>query len=774
MPLFAHSLPGTSSPADWEPLYSVFGGGKDHCSGTDCMWCQNLDSRHGHANKVAYWAAEFAKAMFGCPQEGYQAGAHAYLAGLWHDLGKFAPEWQRYLAAKGDPHTAEVTQKLDHSSAGAQHAIKQHTVIGHFLAYPIAGHHSGLLDATANGACQRDRIRNKNLPVLGELPADLAHRAVGPLPAFLKRDGFAAGFYTRMLFSCLVDADFLATEAFMNPAQAFLRNATSGETLHQIAAAIDAAIDAFPTPGAGDPVGTQRRRVVEDCRAAADLAPGLFTLTVPTGGGKTLSSLSFALRHALRHGQRRVINVAPFTAIIEQNAQVIRKILAPLESCGQTLVLEHHSGLSPEQETDQSRLAAENWDAPIVVTTAVQFYESLFAAKTSSARKVHNIANSVVILDEAQSLPVDYLKPCLRVLQELSDNYRTSVVLCTATQPAIHHDAQEFPIGLVGCREIISDKRSLFRELKRVDLQYSGRLSDAELAVRLNAHSQVLCIVNRRRHAQQVFQLLDPAEGNFHLSALMCPAHRLKVLEEIRHRLHHGLPTRVVATQLVEAGVDLDFPVVYRALAGLDSIAQAAGRCNRHGKLERGVAYIFKPEDQKAEAYFRDTAQVAEQLLDLHPDLLGEEAIHHYFDLYYYRQSKRWDSKRIVDSDSFRLDGSDPELPLKFQFARVADDFKLIENDQVPVIIAYDEAAKRLIGDLKNPHCPLSRRLLRGLQRYCVQIPCRMRDEHLGSFQELREGQFHLLVSNELNYSESFGLILDESHANNQTLICGS
>lgn len=611
----------------------------------------------------------------------------------------------------------------------------------------------------------------EDLPDWKKAPTEITSEAVPNLPDFLQRDPFSLGSFTRMIFSSLVDADFLATEAFMNSAQAKVRNLAPENSLAAICQLVDERIDGFGTPSPGDSVNLQRRAVVDDCRASALNAPGIFSLTVPTGGGKTLSSLSFALRHALAHSQRRVIYVVPFTSIIEQNADVIRKILAPLETASFTPLIEHHSSLSPDKENTKSRLAAENWDAPVVITTAVQFYESLFAAKTSRCRKLHNIANSVVILDEAQSLPVDFLSPCLRVLQELAVFYHTSVVLCTATQPAVHYNADEFPIGLKDCREIIGDTASLFAALKRVEVDSLGDVSDALLVERLANHLQALCIVNRRKHAQQLFQLLGKAEGNYHLSALMCPEHRSRILSEVRVRLCEGLPVRIISTQLIEAGVDVDFPVVYRALAGLDSIAQAAGRCNRNGKLSSpGQTYIFRPEDQRGETYFRETAQVAHQLLDLHPDLLGQEAIRHYFDLYYYQQKPRWDSKNLLGR--FRLDGRNRNFPFDFSFATVADEFRLIEDWQVPVIVPYDDKARSLIEDLRKPFIPLNRKLFRALQRYTVQISPRLRDANIRSFEVLREGQFHVLISTDLNYSNDFGIMFDEAHCNSQQLVC--
>jgi CRISPR-associated endonuclease/helicase Cas3 len=771
-PPYAHTLPARPE-SEWEPLFTPFGNGKGECQCDACAKCRDLHADHGHLNKVAHWTAIFAAEMFPPGLDRESARQWGYLAGLWHDLGKFAPVWQNYLKSKSDPHADEVAGKIDHSTAGAQHAVNTHPALGHLLAYAIAGHHSGLLDGKSNSACQASRLRKTDRPDYQNAPIEITGHAFPKLPEFLPREAYSVSFFGRMVFSCLVDADFLATEAFMNPSQARSRNQTPGSALGEIASLIDTRIDAFGSPAADDIVNFQRRAVVENCRGAAAQDSGIFSLTVPTGGGKTLSSLSFALRHALAHGQQRVIYVVPFTSIIEQNADVIREILAPLQTESFTPLIEHHSSLSPDKDTTHSRLASENWDAPIIITTAVQFYESLFAAKTSRCRKLHNIANSVVILDEAQSLPVDFLSPCLRVLQELADRYHTTSVLCTATQPAVNFDETEFPIGLRDCREIIADTVSLFAALKRVEVEFLGDLPDAELIQSLARHPQALCIVNRRKHAQQLFQQLGQGEGNYHLSALMCPEHRSRILAVVRERLRDGLPTRVISTQLIEAGVDVDFPIVFRALAGLDSIAQAAGRCNRNGRLAApGRTYVFKPEDQKAETYFRETAQVAHQLIDLYPDLLGEEAIRHYFDLYYYQQSKRWDSKDILSPDSFHIDGGDKAFPFNFQYSTVAENFRLIDDWQVSVIIPYDDKARSLISELGNPSIPLNRKLLRGLQRYTVQIPPRLRDDNIRSFESLRDGQFHALISTDLNYSKDFGLVFDEAHSNSQTLVC--
>lgn len=692
------------------------------------------------------------------------------LAGWWHDLGKFAPEWQEYLKNKVDPHCDDASGKVDHSTAGAQWSVKAHPLFGQLLAFTIAGHHSGLLDTQTSGqSCQEQRLIKKDIPSIETIPDSLSQLRLPPFPDFLlkamskNRHTYSAPFFTRMLFSCLVDADFLATEAFMNPIATGVRNQIPEDAIKTISKLVSSKIQNFGKPANDDIVNQQRAKVVQDCAQMSNKAPGLFTLTVPTGGGKTLSSLRFALKHALQHGQQRIIYVVPFTSIIEQNAQVIREIVSPLQSDKFTPLIEHHSSLSPDKDTEQSRLASENWDAPIIITTAVQFFESLFAAKTSRNRKLHNLANTVVILDEAQTLPVNFLKPCLRTLQELTDHYNTTAVLCTATQPAIQFNQNEFPIGLRGCREIIQDKPSLFDALKRVEIEDIGQCSDSELTKRILKSDQALCVVNRRKHAQKLFQQLPEGAHGYHLSALMCPEHRSVVLTKIRKRINHQLPVRLISTQLIEAGVDIDFPVVYRALAGLDSIAQAAGRCNRNGKLnELGKTYIFHPDDQKAEAYFRETAQVAAQVIELHDDLLSEEAIHHYFDHYYFKQKDRWDEKDILDN--FRYDGR-PEFqhcPFRFQFQTAANDFTLINDWQIPIIIPYDSTSEEHIRDLKNEHKPITRKLLRALQRYTVQIRKAEFERNQVQFESLRDGQFHALICPQSHYSSQFGLRLDD------------
>jgi len=781
MPSYAHTSthPDGKTPnpdtSTWEPLFTPFGEDPEtQCQRDTCKKCERMDSRHGHLNKVAYYTAKFASEMF--PKdtpESKSAHQWGYLTGLWHDLGKFSEKFQTYLDKAADLHHDEIIQKIDHTTAGAKHAIAS-SPLGHFIANAIAGHHAGLLDTRHESHASLEKRLHKSfgtdIPNV-TAPPEITDQQLPPLPAFLKQHdpSFSAAFYQRLLFSCLVDADFLATEAFMNPTQTSLRPTTASDIFPKALELLETKINSFGTPAPDDKVATARATVVNNCAQSAASPPGIFTLTVPTGGGKTLSSLSFALRHAIAHHKRRIIYIVPFTSIIEQNAAVFRDLLSPL---GETTLIEHHSNLSPDQEESQtttSRLATENWDAPIIITTAVQFYESLYACKTSRSRKLHNIANSVVILDEAQCLPVHYLKPCLRVLEELSTRYHTTTVLCTATQPAVA-ESPDFPIGFPDSCEIIQDTKTLFANLARVDVTYRGSLSDQTIASELAAAPHALCIVNTRKHAKTLFELLPPSENeNFHLSTLMCPQHRLQVLATVRQRLKDKLPVRLISTQLIEAGVDIDFPLVYRSMAGLDSIAQAAGRCNREGKLiTKGQTHVFHSEHTASERHFAQTANVGHEILDLHSaDPLSTAAVQAYFHKYYHQQKSRWDSKDILSE--FKYTGN-KDLPLLFNYRTAAENFQFIENQQISVIIPWTVEIKHLIDTQLRPSSKnIHRRLLRTLQRYTVQIYENEFQKNHHQFEQLRDGQFQLLICPETHYSENFGIDFSNDPT---TLVC--
>jgi len=730
-----------------------------------------------HLRSVADLAAEFADPFGG--------REWAWLAGLWHDLGKFSREFQEYLAAGRDYHAAEDAESesyessrgsIDHSSAGAQQAIRHWKITGFLPAWAIAGHHAGLLDAISSGACMEHRLAKEvpdcraGLRLLPEVPGSVQFpRHV--LRAFHRGDGpaaFAAAFFVRMIFSCLVDADFLDTEAYMDPDRSASRPSWPPDVLTRMARALDRYVATLPS--SGGVVDRERRRVREECLRAAELAPGLFSLTVPTGGGKTLSSLAFALAHALRHGLRRVIYVIPFTSIIEQNADVFRRVVQPLVDEGlDDPVLEHHSAVDAGRETLVSRLAAENWDAPLIVTTAVQFYESLFASRPRRCRKLHNVARSVIILDEVQKLPVSLLRPCLAALRELAEGYGCSIVLCTATQPAVAV-RDGFEIGLEGVREIVSDPVSLHERLRRTRVRFLGDVPDDDLTPRLLELEQVLCIVNTRAHAATIYERLRGRPGSFHLSAAMCPVHRAAVLEKIREALGRGEPCRVVSTQLVEAGVDLDFPVVFRSMAGLDSIAQAAGRCNRNGRLPVGNVFVFRSEHPGKERFLRETIDAAIQVLDAamedsggDTDLLDPALVTAWFEQYYWKASSRWDELGVMDS--FELCRHDEKMPFGFQFAQVGRRFRVVEAIGRPVIVPWGEQGRELCRRLEFVGEMLPVELARRLQRYTVEVPRRTWERAISRGDvRLLSDRYPVLPALEPFYDREMGLVLDREN----------
>jgi len=462
-----------------------------------------------------------------------------------------------------------------------------------------------------------------------------------------ERAGFALAFFTRMIYSCLVDADFLDTEAFVDPGRAEQRP-VGGTSCEDLLKSLNPHLEGIRLGSSDTAVNRQRRAVLEGCRDKAVLPPGFFSLNVPTGGGKTLSSLAFALEHAVAHNLKRIIYAIPFTSIIEQTAEVFRDALGDL--AGE--VLEHPSNLDPDEPRCQSlhmRLAAENFDARIIVTTNVQLFESLFASRSSRCRKLQRLAKSVIILDEAQTLPPRLLAPTLAALEELVTNYGSTVVLCTATQPAIERRG-DFPIGLENGRPIIDEPVSLHAALRRTSVESLGTMSNEDLVTHLREQKQALCIVNSRRHASDLFRALDDPRA-LHLSASMCAAHRSEVVAEIRRRLREGKPCRVISTQVIEAGVDVDFPAAFRATAGLDSIAQAAGRCNREGlltenngqpRLGRVVVFHY---DQKAYPTSSLIQQATDRFREIQPDhrddLLAPAAIEAFFRLFYWQQGGR-------------------------------------------------------------------------------------------------------------------------------------
>jgi CRISPR-associated endonuclease/helicase Cas3 len=727
----------------------------------------------------------------------------AYLAGLWHDLGKYRPGFQRYIR-QVNGHEAHIEGKLPsgsdktHSAAGALHALRmleakfgpKGAVLGRVLAYTIAGHHAGLgdwvagLDRRLLGGNDSDAekeyaqalaVCREQAPDLLALPNDFSlAAALAAIPDPTSAQPLTTSLWIRMLFSALVDADFLDTERFLNEGKARARDGFQPLVAHveQLAAHLSRmAHQAMQAGRSNDAVMQARAQVLGQCLEKAQLAPGVFTLTVPTGGGKTLSSLAFALRHAQANGQRRVIYAIPYTSIIEQTADVFGSIF------GAEQVVEHHSqaDVAERDETQRGRLACENWDAPLIVTTNVQLFESLFAARTSRCRKLHNIANSVIVLDEAQLLPPDFLQPILDALSVLVTHYGVTLLLCTATQPTLtdapRFDPRQSLRGLPPATRIVEDEASLFVALERVRIEWPADLHTPlpteALVSRLMEHDCVLVIVNTRNDAGEIVEALDAATGDvaLHLSAAMCGQHRADVIAQIRARLQarregaDARPLRVVSTQLVEAGVDIDFPVVFRALAGLDSIAQAAGRCNREGRLPgvgKGQVVVFVRAIPKPLHQVRIAAEATRTILQAGGDALSPAAFERYFPLYYAGFASR-DKYGIVEH--LRKNAK-----LEFEFRTAADKFRLVDDgDQATVIVTYTGTETSSILPLveKLRSGDTDRWLLRKLQRYTVNVRRKVLDtwQAQGDVKELVPGMY--LLIDELRYDDRLGLLPD-------------
>ena len=630
----------------------------------------------------------------------FGAAANGKLCGLAHDIGKYSDEFQ--LRLRGG-------KKVDHATAGAIECFK---IKAAFEAVCVIGHHSGLPNVGHKGADTTESqtfFGRKLRAEQGGIP-DYRKNWNGhiALPQDYFRPsgrGFATAFYIRMLYSCLVDADYIDTETFMNG------DAGRGnyEPLSALCDKLTAYISKWNNPTRE--IDILRQKILNSCIEKASAPRGIFSLTVPTGGGKTVASMAFALTHAVANSMKRIIYVIPYTSIIEQNAKVFRDIL------GQENVVEHHSSVSYElsENADEleyrSALATENWDAPVIVTTAVQFFESLYANRSSKCRKLHNIANSVIIFDEAQMIPSNNLRPCVAAIAELVRAYNATAVLCTATQPAIDEMLLEYS-KKESVVELCPDVDGMFEKFRRTSFEKEGRLTTDELVSRLESQQQVLCIVNTRKFAQEVYEAL-PSEGRFHLSTLMCPVHRKQKLDEIRERLKSGKTCRVVSTSLIEAGVDVDFPRVFREMAGLDSILQAAGRCNREGKrsAESSIVTVFESENKvnKLIAVNRDAAE--ETVRDwTQPNTTS--TIERYFKAY--RDFLRNDDKSGVMTASEKgISGCG--LPFEW----IAKEFKLIDQNTFTVYISVGEG-KELISRLREGE--RSRELYRKAGMYSVSI----------------------------------------------------
>lgn len=740
---------------------------------------QSLDE---HSRNTACIAKEFASS--------FGNGDWAEYAGWFHDLGKANPEWQKYI--RGEISSTSV----NHSEAGAQYVYQKQNdkYSALIVAYLIAGHHAGLPDYyNGSGNSLKTILDKKSYSCLNfdalQVICSQNFPQTNPFGKNdVKRDDQKAltehfHLWIRMLYSCLVDADYLDTERFMESERSELRGKFAD--LQELKNRFDRFMKNKSANAQPSKINRIRESVLNACREKALLPPGFFSLNVPTGGGKTLSSMAFALEHAVCHHKKRIIMVIPYTSIIEQTAKVYKygsddeteikkRIKEGHILFGEENVLEHHCHFDFDKDGEseillRQKLSAENWDSPVIVTTNVQLFESLFNAHNSACRKLHNLVDSIIILDEVQMLPPEYLKSILSVLRGLVKCFGVTVLLCSATQPSIDGKIGSACVSFDGIpadsiTPIIDSPEELAQQTARVLLNTElakEKLSDWQsLADKLCEFEQVLCIVQTRKDCRDLHKLMP--DGTIHLSALMCPEERSHIISEIKEKLRNKESIRVISTQLVECGVDIDFPVVFRALAGLDSVAQSAGRCNREGKLQNATVFVFDPPTKVPPGLLRKGADVTKDLLEkyqyelkLTPELYKE-----YFIKYF---------KKVNDFDKPEFDLTmQKELGLmRFQFRTLSDQYHLIDNNyQGTVYIRY---VSELYG-IDNIHLldalrtqNVDKKLFRRLSRFSVNIPLNEIRELLkeGRIEEPMEGIFVQAPDDENLYQPGLGLCAD-------------
>ncbi len=715
------------------------------------------------------------------------------LLGLLHDLGKYSQVFQDYIGSatgKINPDEDEYVDfkslkgKIDHSSAGAQWVWQsygkwgaQGQLVGQILALCVASHHSGLIDCLKpdgdNGFSDRmnkpDDKTHKNeclknapqhyLEKISDLAdKELLKNILTQLKKIIKIENeklpvtiqsFNLGFWTRMLFSCLVDADRINSADFECPENTQHRN-NSPVNWSIPVNRLESAIKEF---SGEKPIDKLRRNISDNCKQRAKGKQGIYSLTVPTGGGKTYASLRYALHHAEEHKSDRIIYIIPFTSIIEQNAQAIRELIeCSKDEC--PWVLEQHSNLEPETQTWHSKIVSENWDAPIVMTTMVQFLEVLFSGGTRGARKMHQLANSVLIFDEIQTLPINCTHLFCNALNFLTNYCNTTAVLCTATQPLLDNlkTPEKGQLTIPKENELAGNVTKLFEDLQRAkvvpNLKPEGWTAEqiSELAFsEFEKLGSCLIIVNTKSWAQQLYQALSPKVDNesiFQLSTNLCPAHRKAIFKKIRQRLEQSLPVLCVSTQLIEAGVDVDFASVIRFLAGLDSIAQAAGRCNRNGLQEMATVHVINPCEEKIDLLkdIKIGIDKAQRIFDeKFDDLLAPNAIKQYFNYYFYdrademaypvtaRQIGRNDNLlNLLSNNTKNIGRSEKSGLLQQSFMAAGKAFKAIDSPTQAVIVPYNDEAKHLIAELgrvaKEFDVKTYRQLLKQAQRFSVNV----------------------------------------------------
>jgi CRISPR-associated endonuclease/helicase Cas3 len=773
------------------------------------------------------------------------------LIGLLHDLGKYSKEFQAYLKSAVDLINQDEDEfvdarglkgKVDHSTAGAQlvweNLSKQGDmgrIVGQILGLCIASHHSGLIDCLSSNAnkpvediftrragkrddrshlreamSKMDTLIDKRFRELSSMPS-----LISGIEEFIRKVArgekveaiirFKVGLLVRFLFSCLVDADRVDTADFERPKAAKHRLNGQYTEWPLLIERLEKHLQGFTIR---NPIDEIRRSISDHCRDGAIRDKSIYTLTVPTGGGKTLASLRFALHHAKRHKMDRVIYVIPFTSIIDQNAKVVRDILEPTMGDRGRVVLEHHSNLTPEQQGWKEKMLTENWDAPVVFTTSVQLLEALFGGGTRGARRMHQLANAVLIFDEIQTLPVNCVHLFCNAMNFLVEHCGSTVVLCTATQPLLNLvDPSKGALKFTKNDDLMPDVKELFDDLKRVEVlnrRKPGGWTDEEIA-RLALDEVVqsgscLVIVNTKKSAQILYRLCREAVGiqAFHLSTSMCPAHRKEILDKIRKLLDDESLVLCVSTQLIEAGVDVDFGAVIRYTAGLDSIAQAAGRCNRNGKQKDadgnpkvGLVHVVNPAVENVDRLkdIQCGKGITERLLDdieagsedFGGNLIGPKAIERYFEYFFFARHQEMDypvSAQTVGRDDTLLnilsinslavnefgrdhDGAAPNIYLRQSFMSAARAFKVIDAPTRGIIVPYGKAGRELVNDLCSAfEVEKQFKLLRRAQQYTVNVFPYILDQlqKAGAVHEIQKDVDILYLSDARYYNQSFGL----------------
>ena len=664
-----------------------------------------------------------------------------YCCGMLHDIGKYSLAFQEKIRSSS-------AKRVDHSTAGARVCLEKGGLYS-FMSYCIAGHHCGLPNygnsSDGTEAPTLEGRKKKKIEDYSFYKKEIEIPEIKTLPMDHKADpnpDFSLSMFIRMLYSCLVDADFLDTENFMKNGQA---QREAGENVEILLKKLNNYVADWIRNKDTETVNGRRTEILRHCFECGQLDKGIFQLTVPTGGGKTIASLAFALQHAVKNHMERVIYVIPYTSIIEQNAKIFREIL------GAQNVLENHynADYTSSDELKPMQLASENWDKPIVVTTNVQFFESLFANKSSKCRKLHNIADSVIVFDEVQMIPTDYLKPCIAVMEELVSNFCSSIVLCTATQPALNSlFRKKLPVT-----ELCPRVQEQFKFFERVTFKNIGIVSEPELIEKLDCENQALCIVNTKKRAQRLYQKMK-GKGVFHLSTAMYPKHRRRVLEKIRELLKNGDKCILISTSLVEAGVDLDFRTVYRQMAGADSMIQAAGRCNREGNrnAKESFAYIFQFEEKENVPGQQLQIDVSKMLMKEREDIFSTEGVRKYFEVLYHFKGENLDKKKIFEEFKNK----------RYNFAKAAEEFRLIEENTFTVFIGKEEEAEELFKQIK--YHGYTKEGMRRAGQYCVQLyeSDVEKLQGAGMLRAVSEDikDFYELV-NEEQYTEEIGLDLD-------------